>query len=181
MNTLQQHAERYFEECLDISMEQLLAPISESAPAGRNLRHTRTYSALREARREDDASASMSGWEHELKRADWNEVSRMIVHALQYESKDLQLLAWLLEAQIRQYGIAGISATLVLTRAMCLRYWDSLYPEMSDGDLEHRANLLNSISQKNLSSIRLAPLIRLDLSLVGLGKRPSPRTDQKQS
>jgi len=162
MSTLQQHAERYFEECLDVRMENLLAPISDIAPAGSSLRHTRTYSALREARREDDASSPLSGWEHELKRADWNEVSRIIVQALQFESKDLQLLAWLLEAQIRLYGVAGISATLVLTRAMCLRYWDSLHPEIIDGDVEHRVNLLNSIAQKNLPPIRLAPLIRLD-------------------
>lgn len=159
---LQLLSESYFEQYLDVSFGALLAPISATAPCGQSARRSPCYAALQEARRQDDLSLPMGTWNRELKRADWNAVSSQIVTALQQESKDMQLLAWLQEAQIQLRGVAGISATLVLIRIMCERYWTQLHPEISDGDMEHRANLLSSIAEKNLPAIRLAPLIGIE-------------------
>lgn len=159
ISSLQDNAERHFQETLGVGFDALLAPISESAPCGRSARHSACHPALQEARRQDDLSLPLGTWQRELKRADWAEVSRLIALALQRESKDMQLLAWLQEAQIRQYGIAGLAATLVLARVLCLRYWDELHPQIADGDVEHRANIVGSIAEKNLPAIRLAPLI----------------------
>ena len=159
MSSLQADAERHFQDTLGAGFDALLAPISDGAPCGRSARHSSAYPALQDARRQDDPSLPLGTWQRDLKRADWAEVSRLVASALQHDSKDMQLLAWLQEAQIRQHGIAGIGPTLVLMRALCLRHWDTLHPLVSDGDVEHRANIINSIADKNLPAIRLAPLI----------------------
>jgi type VI secretion system protein ImpA len=162
ISILHSNVERHFQELLGVSFEALLAPISDAAPCGRAARACAGYAALCEARRQDDPSLPLGAWERELKRADWSEVSRLIILILRHESKDMQLLAWLHEAQIKQYGVAGISATLVLIRAMCTRYWNDIHPSAVDGDVEHRANIISSIGEKCLPSIRLAPLIGIE-------------------
>lgn len=161
-SSLQPDVDRHFQQCLGVGFDALLAPIDNAAPCGRPARACASYAALCEARRQDDASLPLGTWERELKRADWSNVSRLIAHALQHESKDMQLLAWLYEAQIKQHGVAGISATLVLIRAMCTRYWDDIHPSAADGDVEHRANIISSIGEKILPSIRLAPLLGIE-------------------
>lgn len=152
-------ADRHFRQSLGVDLDALLAPIDPSAPCGQPARRCPSYAALCEARRQDDPTLPLGAWERELKRADWGAVSLLIGHALQHESKDMQLLAWLYEAQVKLYGIAGIGPTLVLIREICTRYWDDIHPSAADGDVEHRANIVGSIAEKNLPAIRLAPLI----------------------
>ena len=151
-------ADRHFRQSLGVDLDALLAPIDPSAPCGQPARRCPSYAALCEARRQDDPTLPLGAWERELKRADWGAVSLLIGHALQHESKDMQLLAWLYEAQVKLYGIAGIGPTLVLIREICTRYWDDIHPSAADGDVEHRANIVGSIAEKNLPAIRLAPL-----------------------
>lgn len=159
-------ADRHFRQHLGIGLDALLAPIDPAAPCGQPARRCPSYAALCEARRQDDPTLPLGAWERELKRADWSGVSVLVGHALQYESKDMQLLAWLYEAQVKLYGIAGIGPTLVLIREICTRYWDDIHPSAADGDVEHRANIVGSIADKNLRALRLAPLIGID------GNRP---------
>lgn len=158
-SSLQADAERHFQDTLGTGFDALLAPVCADAPCGGPARYSSCHAALQEARRQDDLSLPMGTWQRDLKRADWAEAGRLIVHALQHESKDMQLLAWLLEAQIRRHGIAGVAPTLVLARALCLHHWDQLHPQVQDGDVEHRANILSSLAEKNLPALRLAPLI----------------------
>jgi type VI secretion system protein ImpA len=155
-------ADRHFRHSLGVDLDALLAPIDPSAPCGQPARRCPSYAALCEARRQDDPTLPLGAWERELKRADWGAVSLLIGHALQHESKDMQLLAWLYEAQVKLYGIAGIAPTLVLVREICTRYWGDIHPSAVDGDVEHRANIVGSIAEKNLPAIRLAPLIGVD-------------------
>lgn len=159
---LQQSAARYFSECCGVDWDSLLAPIAADSQAGQSLRQSSVYSAIHQARRQDDASLPMGAWEYELKRADWAQVNRLALEALQNQSKDLQLVAWLLEAQINLRGIYGISACLVLLEQICASYWDTLFPPPEDGHYEHRANIIAWIGEKLLVTLKLSPLIGID-------------------
>lgn len=155
---LQENAAQFFEKELGVTLEALLAPIGALHATGKSVRNTGVYSAIEKARRQDDASLPMGAWEHDLKRADWSGVSALALQALQHQSKDMQLVAWLLEAQIHLRGFSAICACLVMLQNLCERYWDKLYPHPDEGDLEYRANIIRWISEKLLPALRMVAL-----------------------
>ncbi|UXY17254.1 type VI secretion system protein TssA [Chitiniphilus purpureus] len=150
--------DHYCRNNLERDFESLLAPIPGGNPAGEALRDSATYRAIEDARRADDASLPQGAWEYELKRADWARVSVLTSQALATQSKDLQLAAWLLEAEINRGGFAGIAAGLALLEGLCRRFWDTLYPPMPRGDLDHRVNVLRWVNEKLLPAIRRIPI-----------------------
>lgn len=162
LTRLMQGAHAFFQDELRVSFDALVAPIEPALPSGRPVRGSNVYGSIERARHEDDASLPMGGWEYELKRADWDKVTTIAADALRHKSKDLQLAAWLLEAQIHQSGFAGIAPCLMLLQALCDRYWDTLYPEAEGGDLEFRANVFRWINDKLLPALRLVPIAAAD-------------------
>lgn len=153
-----QKAEHYFQNHIGVSLEELLLPISSEQPAGKSVRDNSVYSAIREARREDDPTLPMGTWTHELKQADWARVTDIAVHALVSKTKDLQVAAWLMEAQINSAGFEAVSSCMLLISALCERYWETLYPRIEEGDQEYRANIIRWINEKLLPQIRLLPI-----------------------
>lgn len=159
MNTaLKKTANAYFQQRFGIGLDALMAPIADGAPTGQAVAGQGIYSAIREARRSDDASLPMGTWEHELKQADWDRVARIASEALVKKCKDLQLAAWLLESQINQTGFAGIAPCLLLMQGLCETYWDGLYPLLEGSDGEHRANIIRWATQKLLPALRQVPI-----------------------
>lgn len=157
-NDLINKAQHYFQQHLGVPLDELLHPIEPERPTGKSVRANGVYSAIREARREDDPTLPLGTWSHELKQADWPKVSDIVIHALMSKSKDLQLVAWLLEAQLNQNGFEAISACITLMQTLCSRYWDELYPRIDEGDQEYRANVIRWINEKLLPQIRLLPI-----------------------
>jgi len=151
---IKQQADTYWRERTGLSFDALLAPIDGALPAGASLRNDAVYKEIRQARRQDDASLPMGAWEHELKRADWDGLTRITAQTLAHRSKDLQLAAWLLEAQLHLCGFVGIAASAALLQGMCERYWDDMHPLPSDGNHDHRANVFRWINEKLLTVLR---------------------------
>jgi len=136
----------------------LLNPISPEKPSGDNLRYDPVYDKIKEARREDDEiTAAYTG---ERKMADWPLVIRLVSDSLATKTKDLQLVAWLAEAMLKREGPAGLREVLDLARGFLENFWDTLYPEIDEGDLEPRAAPLQWIgdSETMLKAVRLTPI-----------------------
>jgi len=142
--------------------DDLLNPIPGENPSGENLRYAPVYDQIKEARREDD-DVAQGEWQHERKKADWPLVVKLAGEALATKSKDLQIAAWLTEAMLRREGFSGLDASLGLIHGLLESFWDTLYPEIEDGDLEMRAVPLEWIGSRLDDSIRLAPLTRSGL------------------
>jgi type VI secretion system protein ImpA len=159
---LETASDAFFQAQLKLSLEALLAPVDSSQPAGRSLRGSPAYSAIAQARRQDDASLPMGSWEHELKRADWRESGKLCANALATQSKDLQLAAWLLEAQIKLSGFQGIGPCIHLMQQLCQSYWEGLYPKAAQDELEYRANIFQWVNEKLLPTIRMVPLASVE-------------------
>ena len=121
-----------------MSVEDLLAPVSEDAPCGVSLRSEPLFTEIRLAREEDDATLSMRHWERPLKVADWSMIERRCSAALAHQSKDLQIAAWLLEAWVRQYQLRGLLDGLKLLTGLIERYWEPLFPVMDGDDVDAR-------------------------------------------
>jgi type VI secretion system protein ImpA len=118
--------------------EDILNPIPGDNPSGADLRYDPLYPKIKEARREED-DVPQGEWVHERKVADWNQVLKLGGDAVAAKSKDLQLAAWLTEALIRKEGFPGLRQGLGLIKGMLENFWDTLYPEVEDGDAEMRA------------------------------------------
>ena len=81
-----------------IDVEKLLAPISDEAPTGLDLRYTDgdlTFSQIGENRSAEDPALAIEG---DAKTANWPAVARQCEEALANKSKDLELVAFLAEA-----------------------------------------------------------------------------------
>lgn len=153
MDNLEALADSYFTELLHTDLNALLAPIVSKPVAGEALGGSPTYAAIRTAREEEDASLPLGAWERELKRADWPAVSRLCVQGLTTQSKDLQLAAWLLEAEIHRQGFRALAPCLSLIAMLSESFWQHMYPL----DLEHRDNLYRWVADKLCLPLRRVP------------------------
>jgi type VI secretion system protein ImpA len=124
-----------------IDIEALIIPIAGDNPAGQNLQYSGLHDEIREARREDE-DLEQGDWKHDRKAADWPRVIGLATEALATRTKDLQVGAWLAEALVKTNGFAGLRDGLRLMRALIEHFWDSVYPETDEGDLEARANAI---------------------------------------
>ena len=97
-------------------------------------------------------------WTAEPKRADWPGVAETCIVAIATRSKDIQLAAWLLEAWIHLHGFAGLREGLRVIAALCDTYWDELYPQIEDGDLEFRLAPFYWMDEKLSVALKLIPL-----------------------
>ncbi|HYJ45623.1 MAG TPA: type VI secretion system protein TssA [Pyrinomonadaceae bacterium] len=141
-----------------IDWEQLSAPISGEQPAGDYLRYEGTYDRIREARREDDATLSQGIYKTELKKADWREVERVCMEALEKRSKDIQLAAWLMEAWLRLRGFAGCRDGLRLLTELLENYWPVLHPQLTEDGPGQRTGTFVWINEKLSLQLKLIPL-----------------------
>jgi type VI secretion system protein ImpA len=142
-----------------IDVEGLLSPIAGDNPAGENLQYSGLHDQIREARRQDDALAQ-GDWQRELKTADWDVVIQLTSEALSSKSKDLQICGWLAEAEVRKNGFPGLRDGLKLARGLQERYWDQLYPEKDDEDLEARANSIAFLDRQCAQALKQVPITK---------------------
>jgi type VI secretion system protein ImpA len=139
--------------------DDLLNPIPGSNPAGQNLYYAPVYDKIKEARRQDD-DAPQGIWQRERKVADWPLTIKLISETLATKSKDIQLAAWLTEAVLRREGLDGLKQGLELLRGLIENFWDNLYPEIEDGDLEFRTAPLQWVGDRLEQAVKNAALTR---------------------
>lgn len=142
--------------------DDLLNPIPGSNPSGDSLRYAPVYDQIKEARREEE-DINQGDWQTALKKADWVLVVKLCSDSIAKKSKDLQLAAWLTEALVRREGFAGLKDGLDLIRGMLENFWDTLFPELEDGDAELRATPLEWVGSRLDEPLRKVPLTRSGL------------------
>lgn len=145
-----------------LDIDSLVAPIAGANPSGASLRYAGTYDAIQEARRADDALAQ-GDWQRATKVSDWRGVIELATGALATRSKDLQVAAWLLEAVVKAHGFAGLRDGLQLMRELMERFWDTVYPEIQEGDLEFRAAPIEWINDRLPEAVKAVPIARSSL------------------
>ncbi|GLX80372.1 hypothetical protein tinsulaeT_37120 [Thalassotalea insulae] len=157
LRTAEQQPDEYMQYHMGYSLEDLMSPIGEDG-VGESVRHNGVYSTIKAARKFDDPTLPVGVWEKDLKTADWSQVKNAALEALANKSKDLQLGIWLFEASLHLEGFAGIAPAALLVQQLCEHYWDNMYPQMMDGDVEFRTNPLSWINTKLTPVIKTLPL-----------------------
>ena len=155
-----------------MDVESLLEPISEDQPSGPDLRDQAgdlTFETLKDLRTEIDSDVDESG---EGQQADWRGIVRLSEEVLRERSKDLEVLAALLEAQVSLEGLGGLEQGLVLLRRSLETFWETINPGADDEEisLPLRARWLSWIG----SPKAFVPVVK-KCPIVGVGS-DSPRS-----
>lgn len=140
----------------------LLNPIPGDNPSGKNLRYDPILDKMKEARREEEV-LPQGEWTCEVKKADYPQVIKLAADALATKSKDLQIAAWLTEALVARDRIAGLREGLDLIRGLLENFWESLYPEIEEGDLGMRVAAIEWVGLRLDSVVRKVPLTKSKL------------------
>jgi type VI secretion system protein ImpA len=140
--------------------DDLLNPIPGDNPSGVYVRHDSKlllYDKIKEARRQDDELAQ-GDWQTERKMADFPLAKKLAEEALASKTKDLQLAAWLTEAQLHIESFAGLQQGLNLCTGLVRDFWDTVYPPVEDGDLELRSGPLDFLGSGLDLALKSRPL-----------------------
>jgi type VI secretion system protein ImpA len=172
-----------------LDLEALLAPISESAPAGENLEYQPEFTALEEAAMGKPArqmgSQMIAGEPPDYGKlfARSNELLR--------RSKDLRIAAHLTRACVDRQGFVGLHQGLALLHRLLANYWPTLHPQLDpdDGnDPTMRVSALSAlVSPELLGALRAAPLITTQVAgpislrylAIAAGELPQPSDGPK--
>ena len=138
--------------------DDLLIPIEGSNPSGTNLRYDPVYDKIKEARREE-SQPPPGMTEQDRKVADNPQVIKLTTELLTKKTKDLQVAAWFTEASLKQRGFAGLKDGLALCWGLVEKFWDTLYPEIEDGDAESRGAPLGFVGTKLDIPLKLVPIV----------------------
>lgn len=123
------------------SIQEFLNPVNADNPSGVNLYYDAVYDQIKEARREDDPTLSQGIWETDLQKADWPLVEELVSRALMTQTKDLQLVGWLIEAWTARDHLQGFIKGITLMQKLIEAYWDTVYPQGEGNDYERRMHV----------------------------------------
>ena len=140
-----------------LNFEALMQPISEDKPSGESQQYSGLYDEIRESRRADE-NLAQGQWQTELKIADYRQVIRLAVPALETQVKDLQIGVWLSESMVREHGFTGLRDSLKLLNGLQEKFWETLFPEIDEGDMEGRANALEWMDGQTAFAIKGAKI-----------------------
>lgn len=144
-----------------IDLDAIMLPVSEESPAGESLRYSGLYDEINEARRADE-DLSQGEWQTELKVADFRRVISLAVPALTTQTKDLQIAAYLTEALVKIHGFAGLRDSLKLMSGLQSNFWESMFPEVDEGNMEGRANAVAFLDSQAAFAIKEATITQGD-------------------
>ncbi len=143
--------------------DDLLTSIAGENPSGANLRYDPVIDAIKEARRED-LDIAQGEWKTSLKTADYAQVIKLAGDVLARRSKDLQIAAWLVDAHIRRDGFTILAPCFEFLAKLIDQFWDTLYPEIEEDDVELRAAPLEWLGTRLENPVCMLPITAAGLS-----------------
>ena len=145
--------------------DDLLTPVPGDNPSGVNLRYDPVTDKIKEARREE-VDAPQGAWKTAVKTADYAQVIKLASEVIAKRSKDVQLAVWLVDAHVRREGFAVLGSGFQFLRGLLDQFWDTLYPEIEDDDLEIRSGPFEWLGTKLDQPLRMLPITSNGLNLV---------------
>ena len=153
-----------------IDIDSLLAPISEAAPTGINLRAdaspTSIYYKLKDARsgaraaeRRADSEGAAAGLLPE-----WQTILNLAPKALAETSKDLEVIVWFIEGLVRAEGYAGLRDGLKLARGLIDQYWENFFSLEDEDGLATRLAPLAGLNGQGNEGTLIQPLRKVPVT-----------------
>lgn len=158
-----------------LDFETLLAAFPGQNPAGVDLRNdpgATPYRKLKDARNEAARAernllykGGTDDQGYPLPPPDWRPVLDLAPKLLAENSKDLEVVAFLIEALVRQHGFAGLRDGYRLARELVERYWDHLYPNPEeDESVRERVRPLTNLNGEDGNGLLVDPIHRVPIT-----------------
>ncbi|MHC2219986.1 type VI secretion system protein TssA [Rhizobium leguminosarum] len=151
-----------------MNVREIIDPLEQEHPCGENVRvntvSREIYYRIKDARNAArTAERSIIPGETIAIAPAWHDVSNLGLQILSSRSKDIEVLAWLAEAQLRLRGFSGLHDVYVATVSLLDKHFDALH-SIGDGDFEERFAPfagLNGVGGEGtlIQAIRLTSLI----------------------
>lgn len=121
----------------NIDEELLLKPLAGDSRIGKWLRYEPVYDEIRHAREHENPYLSRGIWKRELKQAEWALVESLSYKCLTQDTKDLQVMAWLMESWIVLDGMTGFIKGIRLLTEMTKEFWLDGFPYPEDPEARY--------------------------------------------
>ncbi|WP_243864851.1 type VI secretion system protein TssA [Halospina denitrificans] len=146
----------------------LLEAISESQPCGDDTRedssHASPYFNLKDLRNQARASERQQLIENEaLQVPQWRQLLDEIPDVLVKRSKDLEFVAWYVEALCREHGFEGLAQGFDLARRMLETHWNNLYPLPDEEGAATRIAPLVGLNGSDSEGTLIQPILSIPL------------------
>ena len=154
-----------------LDIDKLSAPISADFPSGHDLRagdRAPVYfrlKDLRSAARADELNGLRNIEPDQPFRLSpvWSEVRTLALDVLEHQTHDLEILAWLTEAELRLDGFTGLGSCFALIGRLVQEHFESLHSIDGDSLADRVAPIagLNGLNGEGalIQPIRLSPLV----------------------
>ncbi len=158
--------------------ETLLAPISEDKPTGTDTREdispTSLYQTIRDARavaRNNERSNLAVGEINYFSLPDWAIIAEQAPILLAEQSKDLEIVAWYIEALTRLHGFAGIATGFSLARELIAQFGSNLYPVIDEDGIASQLASLSGLNGFGAEGTLVGPIKSIAITQ---GEPPGP-------
>ncbi len=146
-----------------LEIDALLTPISESAPAGEDLRADGApdspYFKVKDARTAARAAErNETGDQTGVMVDEWRTVIDVAPEILSSRAKDLEIAAWLAEGMLRSDGFAGLRDSFTLAKGLVETFWDNLYPMPDEDGVTTRVAPLTGLNGEGGDGTLILPL-----------------------
>jgi type VI secretion system protein ImpA len=175
-----------------LDFEQLLAPIAGDRPTGADPRqdysHASLYRQIKDlrgkAREAEKAMLFKEGTDDQgqaIAPPDWRPLLKLAPQALVQQAKDLEIAAVLIEALVREHGMAGLRDGFRLVRELVLNFWDQLYPQPDEEDgMRARVSPLIGLNGEEAEGVLIGPISRVPVT-AGKSFGPFSLADYRQA
>lgn len=154
-----------------LDLESLLRPIPGEQAAGVDLRQDQgaspIYYRIKDVRSAARAAERQGEFESVIGPAEanaWRPILGLATEALGGLSKDLELVAWLIEALARTHGFAGLRDGFLVAKGLVESTWDGLYPRPDEDGLETRIAPLTGLNGAGAEGTLCAPISRIPIT-----------------
>jgi type VI secretion system protein ImpA len=152
-----------------LDFAKLTAPIPGDRPAGIDLRADTApgsvYYAIKDARNAARAAErQLVDGDDSVPPPDWKPVLQHALKATAEKTKDLVVVAYLVEALVRLNGFAGLRDGFRLARELIERYWEGLYPRPDEDGLNSRMAPLTGLNGDDAEGTLIQPITRVPLT-----------------
>lgn len=155
---------------IELDIPALLEPFDGESRGGEDLRESddpnNAYRRIRDFRtdaREQERQADIAGESHAEAKQNWQAVWTEGQEYLQTVAKDLEIVAYMVEASIRLGGLGGLTQALRLTKELVENFWGELLPTPDEDGIE---TTVRPIARMNGDVISY-PLARIEMTAEG--------------